>query len=444
MPSTVEPRLVKLLKPGHSAVRTEEKKILIQVKEFVGSGRQGEAYAAVMCGQRVAVKWYKPEWIKLDPMLLDRLRATKICEPPNSRFLWPIDVVTSAEEPGFGYVMPWREPRFREFRELICEQIQPSFRSLVTAGLEIAESYQRLHQMGLCYVDISPGNVAFDLETGEVRICDCDNVDVDGRGWRSAIAGTEGFMAPEIVQNRASPTSWTDLWSLAVLLFWAFVKNHPLQGRKEYEHRLLTKELQLGLWGSEALFIFDDRDKSNWPVEGHNVGALLFWPIYPQLLRDLFTEAFTRGIHYPQQRVKEPRWRTAMARLRDAILPCPNCGQENFYDDRASGQRCWNCDRELPIPRRIVLVGFKIVVASGAGVFRHHLDPRRPPDSAGPVARITGSQRDPDLLEIHNCDQSVWHAILINGDERAVAPGDAVDLQSGMRIVFDDVEAQII
>jgi DNA-binding helix-hairpin-helix protein with protein kinase domain len=436
--------VVTLLKPEQTTVVTQTKSIPIQVHKFLGKGRQGEVYAATMGNERVAVKWYRPEWLNLDPTLGDRLNETRIRMAPSERFLWPADIVTSLDVPGFGYVMPFREARFREFGELMCEQLQASFRPLTTAGLQAAESYQRLHLQGLCYGDISPGNVALDPDTGEIRISDCDNVDVNGRGWRSATSGTEGFMAPEIIQNIAQPTCWSDLWSLAALLFWVFVKNHPLQGRREYEHDVLTKELELRLWGRDALFIFDDADDSNQPVEGYNVGALLYWPIYPPFLRELFVTAFTRGIRNPQQRVLETQWRSAMARLRDLIMPCPACGQESFHDSAAPRQHCWNCSEELPERRRISLSAATIVSAEGACLHAHHLDPRRSPDSAGPLARVVRNARDSGLLELQNETEERWLVTPPHGKTATLGPGDRVGLEAGMRISFGNVEAAVL
>src|SRR5271163_775672 len=208
---------------------------------MLGEGAQGEIYAARLGADRVAVQWYKPQWIKVDQGLRDRLHETIRRDPPSPRFLWPVDLVVSASKPGFGYVMPFREPRFQDFSLIISGQAHASFRTLATAGLQTAEGYLHLHAKGLCYVDVSAGNIALDPDVGEVRICDCDNVDVNGRGMLSKVSGTEGFMAPEIVQVQAYPTRQSDLWSLAVLLFWAFVKNHPLHGRKEYNCEILTK-----------------------------------------------------------------------------------------------------------------------------------------------------------------------------------------------------------
>ena len=440
--ATTERSHVTLLQPGE-IVLPHGGGSPIRIEAYLGSGKQGEVYAAVQDGAPIAVKWYKPDWIASDTTLRERVEKTVKLKAPNSRFLWPQGIVVSAAHPTFGYVMPLREPRFHEFRELICDNVQASFRALATAGLEAAESYQKLHLMGLCYIDISPGNIALDPETGEVRISDCDNVNVNGRGSTVATHGTEGFMAPEIVQQKAYPTRWTDQWSFAVLLFWAFMRNHPLQGRREFEHAVITKELELRLWGDEALFIYDDIDRSNRPVEGFNSAVLFYWPLYPQFLRDLFTGAFTRGIRQPEQRIMETQWRTAMAQLRDSIVPCPQCEAENFFD-AAAGQHCWNCARELPQPRRIAVHDYAIVAADGAGLFSHHLDPRRNPDSQGPIAHVARNPRNADMTELRNASGMAWRATLPDGNERTVESGDCVGLEPGLRISIGNVEAEIL
>ncbi len=429
---------VTLLKPGETVVSALGKSY--RIESYLGSGKQGEVYAATADGESVAVKWYKPAWIAADSSLRERIEKTAALKAPNSRFLWPRHIVTCATKSAFGYVMPFREQRFYEFRDLICDNVAVSFRALATAGLEAAESYQRLHLMGLCYIDISPGNIALDPNSGEVRISDCDNVDVNGRGRISATHGTEGFMAPEIIEREAYPSTWTDLWSFAVLLFWAFMRNHPLQGRREFEHEVITKELELRLWGRDALFIFDEKDDSNRPVEDFNSAVLFYWPLYPQFLRDLFKLAFTRGIREPQQRVMEAQWRAALAQLRDGISLCPLCEAENFHDDEAH-RSCWNCGCTLSPPRQITLPGYRIVAAEGAGLFSYHLDPRRTPDSNGPIAHIV---RRNDVIDLHNASAVPWRVVAPDGNERTIGPGEQVPIEPGLRISIGNVEAKVI
>ena len=160
-------------------------------------------------------------------------------------------------------------------------------------------------------------------------------------------------MAPEIVRNESEPNARTDLFSLAVLLFHMFMMHHPLEGKKEAEIHALDHAAMCKLYGTEAIFIFDQNDTSNRPVPGIQDNALVFWPIYPQFLLNLFMRAFTDGIRDSNHgRVREGEWREAMIRLRDSIVYCGHCGAESFYDldalKQSSGPAltCWACKKK--------------------------------------------------------------------------------------------------
>ncbi|MFO1003715.1 MAG: hypothetical protein U0936_25570 [Planctomycetaceae bacterium] len=112
---------------------------------------------------------------------------------------------------GFGYVMALRDVRFKGIVDLMKRRTE-RFRSLAKAGCQLAESYLRLHSKGLCYHDISFGNVFFDPNTGDILICDNDNVGVNA-GQRGGILGTPRFMAPEVVRGaKHTRSTQTDLF----------------------------------------------------------------------------------------------------------------------------------------------------------------------------------------------------------------------------------------
>src|SRR5436190_19053107 len=270
-------------------VQTASQSVYI-VEEFVGGGGQGEVYRATLAGKPVALKWYyAPSATAEQRKALETLIKRGA---PSDRFLWPIELADAPTTRGFGYIMPLRELRFKGIVDMMKRRIEPSFRALVTAGLELSHSFLQLHAKGLCYRDISFGNAFFDPFTGEILICDNDNVAVDNQS-PSGIYGTPRFMAPEIVRGEAVPGTQTDLFSLAVLLFYMFMMHHPLEGKRELAIRCLDLVAMKKLYGTEALFIFDPRDTSNAPDPQHHRNAVIFWNLYPQSLRDLFTKAFT-------------------------------------------------------------------------------------------------------------------------------------------------------
>jgi serine/threonine protein kinase len=127
--------------------------------------------------------------------------------------------------------MPLRDYQYKGITDLMKRGIEPTFRALATAGFELADNFFKLHSKGLCYRDISFGNVFFNPDNGRVLICDNDNVDIDQTGKQSGVLGTPRFMAPEIVRGEATPSTRTDLFSLAVLLFYIRLTLARLRGK---------------------------------------------------------------------------------------------------------------------------------------------------------------------------------------------------------------------
>ena len=295
-----------ILRPGQ-AVRCEPSEMECVADELLGAGGQGEVYRATLGGEAVAVKWFFPHMSTPEQRAAIELLVRK--GPPSEHFLWPLEVTTAPGVAGFGYVMPLRPKRFKNIVDLMKRRIEPTFRALATAGLNLSHNYLLLHSQGLCYRDISFGNAFFDPDSGDVLIADNDNVSVDGAGVLGVL-GTPRFMAPEVVRGEAVPSTQTDLFSLSVLIFYMLMVAHPLEGRKETEIKCLDLPAMTKLYGTEPLFIFDPRDDSNAPVPGIHDNALAFWRIYPQVLTRPLHARLHRGAARPAARAR-PRERVA-------------------------------------------------------------------------------------------------------------------------------------
>ncbi|MGH9412929.1 MAG: protein kinase domain-containing protein [Terriglobales bacterium] len=434
-----------ILTAGQS-VHGEASRLDCTVKQFLGGGGQGEVYRAQLADRAVALKWYLPHAATEQ----QRFRLTTIVKkgPPTTQFLWPGELASAARTAGFGYIMPLREPRFRGIAELMRQKLDPSFRTLATMAFELAHNFLQLHSKGLCYRDISFGNVFFDPANGEILICDNDNVTVDGDP-ATGILGTPRFMAPEIVLRRAVPSIGTDLYSLAVLLFYVFFMHHPLEGRREAEIHSFDLAAMTRLFGSAPLFIFDPEDDSNRPVPGLHDNALTFWPLYPRWFRDLFTQAFTVGITDPAQgRVRETQWRAAAITLRDAIYYCPQCGSESFYDAAAAPTACWQCGAAPQLPYRLQFprraVSIVVMLNHDTRLYPHHLDPARPYDFSEPAAAVAAHPSQPGVWGLKNLSSDPWtFRPASDTAPRTVAPGASCTLTAGAVIQFGKAEACI-
>ncbi len=426
------------------------------VEQFLGGGGQGEVYRAGLSGGQVALKWYFPHYLESDPSQELRLRKAIDKGSPSDRFLWPTELVYSNDTRGFGYIMELREPRFRGIADLMSRRIEPSFKSLSWAGYELAESYFKLHAPGLCYRDISFGNVFFDPDSGEVRICDNDNVDIDGTD--SGILGTPRFMAPEIVRGEELPGIESDRFSLAVLLFYMLMTHHPLEGAREHRIHALDLPAMRKLYGTNPIFIYDPDDDSNRPVPGYQDNAIIFWKIYPEFLKSRFTDAFTAGLRDPKNgRVVETQWRGDMIRLHDSVYHCPSCGKQVFYDPirlKANGKLdpCWGCGAEQRLPWRIRLnngslktfVGTDIVALDhDTKLYPHHVDEGESFDFSTPIAEVSQHPKKPDLLGLKNLSGGRWICHTEDGTLREVEPGRSFAMKNGARINFGKVEGAI-
>ncbi len=440
-----------VLQPGQ-VVRAITSGAVCRVEEFLGGGNQGQVYRATLGGgvvegsPEVALKWYLPG--AATGAQRTTIEGLVQGGPPDRRFLWPVDLAEAPGTPGFGYLMPLRPPRYKGIVDLMKRRTEPTFRTLATAGMHLADSYLQLHARGLCYRDISFGNVFFDPHVGDVLICDNDNVGVDGAS-RGGVLGTPRFMAPEVVRGEALPSTQTDLFSLAVLLFYIFMVHHPLEGAQETAIKCLDLPAMTRLYGTEPVFIFDPRDERNRPLPGIHDNALSFWPIYPRSLRDLFTRSFTEGLRHPQDgRVRESEWRATLAHLCDAIVYCAGCGAEGFYDPdalREGGGRagsCWSCGAALTLPPRIRIGRHVVMLNRDTQLFPHHLDAQRRYDFAQPAAAMAQHPGDPRVWGLKNLSQEKWVITTPDG-ARDVPPGRSVTLASGTRIHFGHTEGEI-
>ena len=435
-----------LLEPGQK-VRTESTGMSCEVLKFLGGGGQGEVYRAVVAGKQVALKWYYPASATSE----QRKGLETLCAmgAPSSKFLWPVELASARGVADFGYVMSLREARYKSIVDMMKRRIEPSFRTLATVGLELSHSFLQLHARGLCYRDISFGNTFFDPETGEVLICDNDNVTVDSQA-KGGVYGTPRFMAPEIVRGETAPSSQTDLFSLSVLLFYMFMMHHPLEGKKELAIKCLDLPAMKKLYGTEPVFIFDPHNDSNAPDPAQQKNALVFWSIYPRFLRELFTKAFTDGLSDPLHgRVRESNWRAVMVRLRDSIIYCGHCKSENFFDaqalatDKKVQNTCWSCRRQLHPPPRLRIARSEVMLNHNANLFPHHVDDERSYDFTQPVATVTRHPTAQNIWGLKNLSRQNWSITNSRGEVKDVGPGRSVTLTMGTRINFGRAEGEI-
>jgi DNA-binding helix-hairpin-helix protein with protein kinase domain len=410
-----------------------------RVRRWLGEGSQGSVWEVLdPRGTSMALKWYADHMARSE----QRTAITKLIErgAPSAAFLWPKQMVELPGRPGFGYLMPLRPQEYVGLSGLLDGRVDAPFSVAVTVCLHLADSFLALHSEGLCYRDISFGNVFVEPASGRAMICDTDNVGVDD-GLPGSVLGTRRFMAPEIVRGEASPSARTDLYSLAVLVFSVLMVGHPLLGRRELEFPCLDADAEQRLFGSDPVFVYDPVDESNRPVPEMHAAVQANWPLYPDFVRDLFVQAFTRGLRDPVNgRVRESVWRSAMARLRDGVVSCPSCRKENFAD-RGTPRSCWACGRDLGEPLVLVLDGRRLVLNDDTVVTRHHLFADY--DLHTVLGRVSRHPERADVWGLRNLGEASWTVRLPGGRSAVVPSGGTATLVRGAEIDFGPVVGKV-
>ena len=433
-------------------VKAEMARITLTVRRKLGEGTQGEVYLVEGPHGQQALKWYKPAQATLDQMAA--IRALVQAGPPRgsagARFIWPLDLVTAPGAPLFGYLMRLIDTsRFAELGEVQAHlKPVPGFRALTRISYQLANSYRALHLSGLCYRDISDGNLMFDPVAGEILICDNDNVGVN-RQSRSQVWGTMEYMAPEIIRGEADPSTETDLHSLAILLFNLWCWHHPFHGRMEYELRVWDIPAKRKVYGN-PVFIFDPADSRNSPPGDPDYETVRErWRYCTASLRDLFNRAFTAGIREPRRRVTEGEWQRLFLQLSDGIISCPSCRAENIWEPAGKALSCWNCASPVLLPPKLVVTTsfgtHHVLLTDGATIPQSVITPgsREEGDSA-PVGQVVRNPADPTIWGIRNLSHVVWRVTFPDLQSLEVPPQKSVPLNPGTRIDMGGISAEII
>lgn len=414
-----------------------------KIVNLLGAGGQGEVYEVTSGRKHLALKWYfKTSATDSQRKILENL-IEKGC--PGKSFLWPQDLVSEDNSESFGYVMPLRGKEYRSIVDLMKRKADPTFENLCRAAFNLTRGYQMLHQAGYQYRDISFGNVFFNPDNGEVLICDNDNVSPNGFK-DGGVYGTPRFMAPEIVLGKAKPSRNTDLFSLAVLLFYMFMLSHPLEGRKEAEIKCMDILAMNKLYGTEPIFILDPKDKSNRPVKGYHDNAIIYWNIYPTELRDLFEKSFTIGLREPAKRVTENQWLEIFTNMMSGIVICPKCGAEVFYDrtkeSLGAAHTCWNCESVTKLPSKIQIGRNRILITYGAKIFSHHINGDYDMDTM--VGEVVTNPSNPNIWGVKNNSKKNWTYVKANDSQVPIEPGKAATIAKGAKIDFGKVSSEFI
>lgn len=390
----------------------------------LGRGGQGIVYLVDVGGQHMALKWYMTPMPK---RFYNNLEDNILKGAPSDVFLWP-EYITTKQNGSFGYIMKIRPQGYHEFgRYLLAKAKFKSFGAMVNAAMKICEGFKALHLSGLSYQDLNDGNFFIHPETGDVLICDNDNIFPDGEN--SGILGKARYMAPEVVTGKSMPNKYTDRFSLSVILFLLFYSNHPFEGSRVLACPCMTERYEKQFYGSEPIFIYDKDNDTNRPVRGVHNNVLRRWMVLPEILRETFTFEFSKECLYnPSKRKLERQWQSVIQKVRDMLVVCPECGEDTFVNDD-SNSKCMCCGRSFTISGALKINDRKILLTPKTKVYINL-------DNTSDIQAVYL----PDgvfTVQLRNTTKDCWTVETPSGKLKSVDPNSTMPLKTGLKINFN-------
>lgn len=406
----------------------------LEVIQKLGEGGQGVVYKVNYNGKPLALKWYFGNKLNNADKFYRNIQNNIKQGTPTGAFLWPLEI-TEYFEGSFGYLMELRPPEYKDFSLFLLAKVHfANIEALINTALCITNGFRELHNRGYSYQDLNDGNFFVNPKTGDVLICDNDNVAPYGENL--GIAGKCRYMAPEVVMGQKRPDSHTDRFSLAVVLYMLLFLNHPLEGKRTM-CPCLTEELERKFYGSDPVFVWDPANDANRPVRGVHTNEIKLWPLYPAFVRKTFGKAFSHEVmvgNDTTHRVIEKEWQEVFTTLRDLTIKC-SCGSETFIDPSQQSCRCINCGKSIERPPILKVKKYHAALAPGKKLYACHVQ-YDSDDFKEAKGEVISSRNNPSLLGLRNDSNNTWEAILPNGSSKGYPNGQVIKLGKGIKINF--------
>lgn len=420
----------------------------IKILDFLGDGGQGEVYLATDGTNQYAFKYYK-EHQSSDFEYNLKNNITK--GSPSKNFLWPKKFV-EFDDGHCGYLMDLRPKNYSSFVSYLTGKTRFKNNHIMLKWcIELVNSFKNLHEKGYSYQDLNDGSFFLDPDTGDLLICDNDNVTADKRNL--GILGKMRYMAPEIVRGdkdpytkeRQMPDTHSDRFSLAVILFLTLCLANPFEGECLKKYVIVDEKAEYEMFGSNPVYIYDEQNKSNRPIRGYHTAVLNRYPHLPSYIKEAFHKTFTEGLKDRENsRTTEIEWLKLLCKFRDELISC-ECGREYIYgfNEKKHNASCPYCNKKTRKFTYLQIGRNKIILEPNKYLYKVHID-KYSNEYNFPIAKVIKNKNNPNLWGIKlNLDKDVYIKD-VNGNEKIIQHDGVIPIISNLKIKFDDgVIAQV-
>lgn len=398
------------------------------IKKKLGEGGQGMVYSVSVDGKDYALKVYNKY---PDKKFIRNLEDNVKKGAPTKHFLWPLWTINSSKT--FGYVMDIRPNDYVDFSKfLIAKARFASWTAMINAAIQITYAFRELHRKGLSYQDLNDGNFFFNPMTGDVLICDNDNVCPPSTNL--GIKGKCRYMAPEIVIGNNNPNNLSDYFSLSVVLFMLFFNNHPFDGKRVAEVPCLNDAIERHVYGENPIFIYDPNKDSNRPVHGIHANVINRWPLFPEFFRQAFIESFDEEVlKNPNKRKSDNDWVHILTQLRSQTIT-HTCGNETFVDLDKTFSICFNCQKSIEKPLILTIGKQRVALYPKMKIYANQTSTLD--DIFSVSGEVVINKNNPNIWGLMNRTANTWKAVYPNGKELEIKPDTGLPIYKNVEIDF--------
>lgn len=263
----------------------------------------------------------------------------------------------------------------------------------------LARVLASMHGLGIAHGDLSPRNV-FVSSThahSQVWLIDVDNLSYAVRDSNLQIY-TPDYGAPELLRGDLGVSTYTDIWSFAVIAFQLLTHLHPIKSGV-----LIDGDAELEADALKGVYPWidhpsDDRNRAESGMDRALVCTLE--------LQRLFDQCFRHGLNEPAERPVMAEWAEAFEAAAAMQVRC------DHHEQCCGGTFYWNSAGQCPFCEQVAPEGHQVLLRHFVVAAKEDL-----PDNAKPADRLIASG---------------WQQVLNvgRGDLRLAPPGSAEHAQA--------------
>lgn len=310
-----------------------------------------------------------------------------------------------------------------------------SIDAMINASINIAKMFLNFQSKGVHMYSFYGEDLFINIDTGDILFDITNSIYVSNDSKQINSECT--YLAPEILKNTEVPNTFSDNYTLAVILFKIFFHDHPLEGKAVIDDTSLDFQKRMRHYSDDAVFILDPNNKSNRAIRGVNFTVLSMWNKYPSYLKDAFTKTFCDYLFNPSERITIQKWLTILLHLKCNILPCV-CGRVDFsilYElTEESFYRCQRCGSKYH-SMYFKKNKFTIPVYDGNNIYSFLFK-----DKISSYDEVMGiiveNKIHKNLFGLKNLSNAEWLCDVSNKETKVIKPLDVLPIFAGNTVDF--------